>query len=249
MTRRFRTDTKRNHPSAFTLIELLVVVAIIAVLVSILLPALATARENSRMVLCTNNVRQLGLACAEYSLAQYDWLIPPVTHGGVQSVNGGWGVSWKLGLMVDRLILDERVFRCPSHRPKYQSSQNSLASYATNEWITTNHSMFPFKWYKSAEIAALFPSDRVGYMIETWAGQSSASPYGYVDNEISRWESNIADISWLNNWYPFHTSVHYGDSRVTMLFVDCHAAPITVTADMASYWYDFIGNSWYWRPQ
>lgn len=59
-----------KNKSAFTLIELLVVVAIIAVLISILLPALNTAREKSRQVHCMGNVRQMGLAFLMYAR---DW--------------------------------------------------------------------------------------------------------------------------------------------------------------------------------
>ncbi|MBX3357103.1 MAG: prepilin-type N-terminal cleavage/methylation domain-containing protein [Phycisphaeraceae bacterium] len=62
-----RADGRGSAGAGFTLLEVLVVVAVIAVLVGVLLPALGQAREAGRAVVCLSNLRQIGIICQGYA--------------------------------------------------------------------------------------------------------------------------------------------------------------------------------------
>jgi prepilin-type N-terminal cleavage/methylation domain-containing protein/prepilin-type processing-associated H-X9-DG protein len=198
---------------AFTLLELLVVIAVIAILASLLLPALSRARQRAWTVACISNLRQWGVATMVYASDNGD-LLPKDGAPNGASTTEGWYIDLPRAMGIDtydqlpwrtNAAIDpgRTVWICPANTRR--SNGNNLFHYCLNLHI-----------------------NRIG--------SGNQVRHGDLDDTSSLiWLFDNGGLAGVAQWNNVHTNLHTGGAN--FLFLDGHAERFPATA----YW-DFTSN-------
>lgn len=132
----------KKRKNAFSLIELLIVISIIAILVSIMLPALNSARSKAQVSCCLNNLKQIGTGIQMYASAYDDRCIRGKLSGTDPALNNWMAL---VNPQINGKEFDGKikgVYACPAVIPSQHSDPNFPFCYSFNDEINKRNTVW-----------------------------------------------------------------------------------------------------------
>jgi prepilin-type N-terminal cleavage/methylation domain-containing protein/prepilin-type processing-associated H-X9-DG protein len=205
------TDRKRPPAATvFTLIELLVVIAIIAILSSLLLPALKQAREKGKEISCMSQEKQFGNAFSMYA-QDYDSSLPYIIYGegGVKA----WDYQLYSYVNYNSVTDSPPIFHCPAGNVSsgYTPGQSLGYGYNFDVGANRNDSRLLHRIKDPGKLIIMTDYARA----PDPCGTSLGYEYNTPSNGYSGWVRNVTDMVICYRHFR----------RTNILFADFHVSP------------------------